>query len=267
MRDMNAEEYHAKLHASWVTRQRSGTTMDRMARPLRLTALASLLATLACANTPEPGGGPTASSHTDPSVATPDTAEPAQPGTERPDQLATTVPVASAPTDARPCERMCGRVGDCLRERGDPNNAGHLRDAGYLELSCLDLCVNVEPSSDAGKRFRACESRDGCDQLLECTRKDWDATAAARGTVVLQIDATPANYGTCELVCGGMYSCVHHDQPLHQLQDRSEQFERDLRACMTSCDPRSEAMVAFAECAQEPTCVAQWECWERVQSY
>jgi hypothetical protein len=162
---------------------------------------------------------------------------------------------------------MCGRVGDCLRERGDTSDAGHLRNAGHLELTCLDLCVNVDPTSAAGKNFRGCESRDTCDALLDCTRQGWDAAASSRTIVVTQIDAVTNSYDTCELVCGGMYSCMYHDRPLHQLSDRSEQFERDFNSCMTNCDPRGESMEGFAECAQEQSCVAQWECWNRVATH
>ena len=242
--------------------------MDRMARPLCLTALASLLVTLACANTPEPGAsGSAVTGQTPPSTSQAEPAKPALAGTAtRPDLLATPIPVASAPADGRPCEHMCGRVGDCLREAGDSTNAGHLRDAGHLELTCLDLCVNVNPSSDAGKRFRACETHDSCDPLLDCTRKGWDAAANARGTVVTQIDAAPS-FNTCELVCGGMYACMDLGVPLHQMHDRSEQFERDLKVCLENCDPQSEVMMALADCAREQTCEQQWECWQQAQNY
>ncbi|WP_146658168.1 hypothetical protein [Enhygromyxa salina] len=235
-----------------------------MARPLRLTALASLLATLACANTPEPGGGPTVDTQTGPSTMKPALADPTHAAAAAPGQLVALV--ASAPETARPCERMCGRVGDCLRERGDTSDARHLREAGHLELTCLDLCVNVNPTSEVGKRFRGCESRDSCGPLLDCARNDWDAAANARTVVVTQIEAAPSSYGTCELVCGGMYACHYHDRPLHQLTDRSSQFEQEFNSCMFSCDPHAELMVSFAECAQEHSCTAQWECWSRVTS-
>jgi hypothetical protein len=242
--------------------------MDRMARPLRLTALASLLATLACANTPEPGGGPTATRQTSPSPVAGDTAEPAPRVTERPSQLAAMVPVASTPDDARPCERMCGRVGDCLRERGDASDASHLRNAGHLELTCLDLCVNVEPGHDAGKRFAACDRRDSCEPLLECARNEWSATANARSSVVTVFGVSPASrYSTCELVCGGMYSCMNHNQPLHLLDVRSAQFVKDLQACMANCEPGSPSMVTLADCARAQTCEQQWDCWQRAQAY
>lgn len=240
--------------------------MVQMARPLRLTALASLLVTLACANTPEPGGGPPATSQAGHASAKRDSPEPAPPKAEHPTKLsarvpvARRVPVASAPADAQPCERMCGRVGDCLGERGDA------RDARHLELTCLDLCVNVEPGSDAGARFTACEARDSCDQLLECTRKEWDAVANARGTIVKVIGPSPsANYNTCELVCGGMYSCIYYDQPLRQLSERSPQFDKELSACVENCDPNAESMRALADCAYENTCAEQMDCWVRTQ--
>ncbi|WP_146158103.1 hypothetical protein [Enhygromyxa salina] len=235
-----------------------------MARLLRLTALASVLAALACANKPEPGGGPSADAQTGLSAK----GHPVKPAkaTEPPGQPDALVPLASAPEGARPCERMCGRVGDCLRERGDKSDASHLRDAGHLELTCLDLCVNVSPTSDAGKRFRGCESRDSCDPLLDCTRQEWDAAAKARTVIVTQIDAAPSHYGTCELVCGGMYACHHYDRPLHQVDSRSQQFEQDVRSCMYGCDPGAEAMMEYAECAREHSCNAQWECWSRASS-
>jgi hypothetical protein len=246
------------------------STMDAMPRPLRSTVLASLLVTLACANTPEPGGdSTTATSQAGSSgTAQPDAGGPTPSGAERGDpnsQIAAYVPVASTPA-TRPCEQMCGRVGDCLREGGDASDAGHLREVVHLELKCLDLCVNVEPSHDAGKRFRGCERHATCGPLLECTRNDWDAAAKARGTVTTQIDASPS-YGVCELVCGGMYACVHHNRPLRQLTERSVDFERDVASCMMSCHPNEDSMLAFVPCADEETCDKQWECWQHAQTY
>lgn len=245
------------------------STMDTMARLLPLTALTGLLVTLACANTPEPGGSGSSTTTGQSAGATGagDSGEPTAAATKRSgaDQPGARVPVATAQRDGS-CERMCGSVGDCLREGGDVSDAGHVRDAVHLELTCLDLCVNVDATSEVGKRFRACEGRDACDPLLSCARKDWDAAAKARGTVFTQIDAAPS-YDTCELVCGGMYSCMYHDRPLQQLRERGQQFEQDVASCMRSCEPDTESMMALALCTHEDTCAQQWECWQQAQNY
>src|SRR5262245_54408045 len=77
------------------------------------------------------------------------------------------VTVASVtPTDALPCERTCGRVGDCLLETHDVGDF----EASRLELQCLDSCVHSPADAESRTSFLACDQKSSCGELLGCAR-------------------------------------------------------------------------------------------------
>ena len=86
------------------------------------------------------------------------------------------VAVASTtPGDSEPCERTCGRLGDCLFASED---FGEL-EAGGLELECLDLCVHAPDEAAVRGRFLTCEERQSCGEVISCARAVAGSTRAS----------------------------------------------------------------------------------------
>ena len=173
---------------------------------------------------------------------------------------ALTAPVAVvslAARDASPCEQMCGRVGDCLDDR-EPLEASH------LELGCLDLCVNVREETDEARRFRGCQQRNACGELIDCVGDNWSAAAAARVEYDTLVDA--AAIDTCELYCRGIYGCMYYNKTVSQGIDFPPDTEREIESCVQVCDPADPTAIDLANCASEPTCDDYWKCYENAQN-
>ena len=225
-------------------------------------ALALACATAGAPSDPEPtptsGAGGSASSATSPSTAgSPTSSEPIEAVSLRAQTLAAPVAVVSlAAAEASVCEQMCGRVGDCLGDRG-PSEATH------FELGCLDLCVNVSEDSDEARSFRGCMQRDACGSLIECVSSNWDATAMTRVEFDTLVDGVATD--TCELYCRGIYGCMYYNQTLSQGVDFPPDTEREIESCVQVCDPADGSVIDLATCSREPTCDDYWTCYDTAQ--
>jgi hypothetical protein len=136
--------------------------------------------------------------------------------------------------DAQPCERTCGRVGDCLLEGGDVGEF----EAGRLELECLDVCVHSPESEGSRSAFLGCEQQSGCGELLGCARSNWDALVASRTGPSVQ--GITASGDACVDSCRWMYSCMFSGMPPGQATLPAE-YEEYVRSCDTMCETISPA--------------------------
>jgi hypothetical protein len=149
--------------------------------------------------------------------------------------------------DAQPCERTCGRIGDCLLE-----TEGHQAefDASRLELECLDLCVHSVEDGHPRTAFLACEQKsNGCGELLGCARSNWDALVASRTGPTVQ--GVTGGGNSCTDGCRWMYSCIYTGAPPGHAYLSPEQEEQQ-RYCESMCESMSptdqEVYVRFGEC-------------------
>jgi hypothetical protein len=153
---------------------------------------------------------------------------------------------ATTPGDAQPCERTCGRVGDCLLENADVGEF----EAGRLELECLDVCVHSPESDGPRSAFLACEQQTGCGPLLGCARSNWDALVAARSGPSVQGITTGGN--TCADTCEWWLSCMISGAPPDQAPLPPE-YEEYVRSCETQCEntpDEREMYMRLGDCAR-----------------
>ena len=156
------------------------------------------------------------------------------------------VTVASIPpTDAQPCERICGRVGDCLLETHDVADF----DAGRLELECLDSCVHSPTDGQTRTDFLACEQESSCGDLLGCARTNWEPLLASRvGPVVNGV--TTGGDGCIE-GCRWLFWCIYTNTPPGSGY-LSPDAEEGIRGCEANCSvlqpAEREQMAYWAEC-------------------
>lgn len=148
--------------------------------------------------------------------------------------------------EAEPCERTCGRVGDCLLD-GDEVNAF---EAGRLELQCLEMCVHT-PESQVRSAFLGCEAKSACSELLGCARSKWEPLAAThQGLAVQGFTARAAD--PCTDGCRWMYYCSQTGAPPGQAT-LSPEYEQQMRACEAACEAGGpydrELWIRFVECA------------------
>ncbi|NVB39412.1 hypothetical protein G6O69_16335 [Pseudenhygromyxa sp. WMMC2535] len=164
-----------------------------------------------------------------------------------PTQLIAVVGLDSA--QAGVCERLCGRVSDCLVDKGSSRSS-----ASHLELSCLSICATTE--DPAGQEFRGCEAEGQCDPLLACAHRHW------RDEHTLATTVDYAVQDPCRLTCEGLYSCMYFNTPRGSMTDSSgdEQYRRDVQSCLDSCDPSDPFITGFAACTDVSNCTEQWEC-------
>jgi hypothetical protein len=141
---------------------------------------------------------------------------------------------ATSSGEAQPCERTCGRVGDCLLEGGDVGEF----EAGRLELQCLDMCVHSPESDGPRSAFLGCEQQSSCGELLGCARSNWDALVAARSGPSVQGVTTGGN--DCVDNCQWMISCILTSMPPGQAP-LAPGYEEYMRGCETTCETISPA--------------------------
>jgi hypothetical protein len=135
----------------------------------------------------------------------------------------------TSPGDAQPCERTCGRVGDCLLETKDVGEF----EAGRLELQCLDVCVHSPETDGPRSAFLACEQQSSCEPLLGCARSNWEALVAARSGPSVQGITTGGD--SCFDSCQWWLSCAYTGLPPDQAS-LSADFQESLRSCETQCE-------------------------------
>jgi hypothetical protein len=139
---------------------------------------------------------------------------------------------ATSYSDAQPCERVCGRVGDCLLEDGEDGEISEF-EAGRLELECLDMCVHSPKGSGPRSAFLACENQLGCGPLLGCARSNWDALVATRSGPSVQGITTGGD--SCDDGCRWYLSCMITGLPPGQAQLAPE-YEEAIRSCEVQCE-------------------------------
>ena len=170
------------------------------------------------------------------------------------DSAGTTTPVGVVALDlgeTRPCEQLCGRVGDCLLEGEDyQDNA-----AANLELECLDLCVHAPPTATARQQFLACESRDGCGPLTQCASDQWMALRGVRkGPEIASVDVAQ---DACRLGCTWLYHCLFTGAPPGEAELESG-LQENLQTCKDQCDDVSPGEVEHLSKMYE--CLAGGQC-------
>lgn len=135
----------------------------------------------------------------------------------------------TAPTEAPPCERVCGKLGDCLLADADEASS-----AAGLELTCLDICVHSPDTAPAKVEFLACGTQRECGSLQACAERSWTALADAGQRPEIEGVVAPAN--TCLLACTWMYSCILSATPPGQVPFDPD-FERMMHeSCVAPCE-------------------------------
>jgi hypothetical protein len=149
------------------------------------------------------------------------------------------------PNEATPCERTCGRVGDCLI---DEQTVNHF-DAGRLELECLDLCVHTPAEAAPHTALLGCEQRSSCGELLTCARASWEPLVAIRQSPT--IEGVAAIGDPCKAGCQWLFSCIYTGAPPGQAYMAPE-YEEQVRYCENACDTygptEREIYARLAEC-------------------
>jgi hypothetical protein len=158
----------------------------------------------------------------------------------------TLVAVASAaPSEALPCERTCGRVGDCLLETRDVGEF----DAGRLEFECLDLCVHSPREAESRTAFLACEQQSSCGELLGCARANWQPLLAGRTGPV--VSGVTVGGDPCIEGCRWLFACMVTGVPPGQASLPPE-YDESVRGCEAACHTGSESdrqmLAHYAEC-------------------
>lgn len=157
---------------------------------------------------------------------------------------------ATAPAEAEPCERTCGRVGDCLLETRDVDEF----EAARLELECLDLCVHSPDDAKPRTAFLACEQQSACGEVLGCARSNWDALVAAHVRPAFVDTTVSSGSDRCIDGCYWLFSCVLTGAPPDAGRWSTTEYENYIRECAKNCESATEqerAMwVYFAECMQ-----------------
>jgi hypothetical protein len=149
--------------------------------------------------------------------------------------------VSTAPEEVDACERLCGRVGDCLDESHRPDQAAR------LEFECLDACVHGSKQAPAHQEFLACETSRDCAALTGCAQQRWSALVAARHQPKGAPIATVA-MPSCRDRCHLLFSCLSAGTPAHY----AEYMDDLISECTSHCrsEPTYAAMLTkFQECA------------------
>lgn len=162
--------------------------------------------------------------------------------------------------EARPCERMCGRIGDCVQTA----EAGTPAEATGVEFACLDTCIYADPLQSASTAFQDCDQKSACTELLGCARGRWDAVTAARRQVEVATQFAVIR-DTCEVACLTLQSCNYFYQMPDQLDGMgTPDFLMVVEACTEGCRNSGEqGFAAYAECGNESSCDQFWACTAR----
>src|SRR5690606_17171747 len=161
-------------------------------------------------------------------------------------------------SEAQPCERVCGSLGDCLLADDDYTALV----AGGLELERIDRCVHSADGSPAKSALLACAAKTECGQLEACVEQTWAALGDARRSPgVVGIASTDP----CKSGCRWLFSCMFtHAPPGEAYLD--PQFELQMNQCVEGCDEMSaserEQMSHWANCLPD-NCTAELVtvCW------
>lgn len=168
--------------------------------------------------------------------------------------------VALDPSSVSPCERMCGRVGDCLISHEQSESAA----ASRIELACLDTCVNADPKQRASTDFQQCEGKDECGAVLGCARATWDAAAAARVADPISLEFAQSQ-NPCEIGCMAAMSCgLYYLMPSQSEHLQDAYFDQQVATCLGYCEQNEAWYSAFAECASSPDCDRAYSCTNSV---
>jgi hypothetical protein len=161
--------------------------------------------------------------------------------------------------DARPCERMCGRIGDCLLS----DEGRDASDARGVEFACLDTCVYADPEQPAAREFQACDAASACGELLGCARGRWDAATAARKTVEVVAPITVIR-DTCESACLTLQACNWYYRMPDQIDGMTNtDFYNAVNACTEGCRYMEQTYLPYAECVGETSCEMFYQCASR----
>ena len=151
----------------------------------------------------------------------------------------------TSPSEAQPCERVCGSLGDCLLADEDYSSA----TAGGLELMCLDMCVHAADDAAAKAEFLAC-SQTECGQLQACAERTWTALAEARTAPAIEGVAAPVA-DPCKLGCRWVYACLYGSPPGDAWVD--PQTEQNVNDCFSACEQASQEIQYLPKM---PACLA-----------
>jgi hypothetical protein len=161
---------------------------------------------------------------------------------------------ATSHSEAQPCERVCGRVGDCLLEDGEGGAIGAIGEfeAGRLELECLDMCVHSPNGAAPRSTFLACENQSDCGPLLGCARSNWNALVATRSGPSVQGITTGGD--SCNDGCRWYLSCAFTGLPPGQAQLAPE-YEEAIRSCEVQCETiepaERESFTRITDCIRD----------------
>ncbi len=231
--------------------------------PQRLALWLALPLVLACANQREAGGrsrGDDAAPTGEPSRRSTNSNADASGAREATPANATPIHVVAVdPGQAAPCERMCGRVGDCLLTEESTDAAA----ASRLELACLDTCVHADPQQRARQDFQQCEAKQECSAVLSCARASWDAAAATRiaGQFATEFAVVQDE---CESGCMVNTGCSYYGLMPAQLSSRDSNFDMMYEQCLTYCRQDDTYYSAWGACAHSSDCYAANTCMTEV---
>lgn len=169
---------------------------------------------------------------------------------------------STSASDARPCERVCGSLGDCLLA----DDAYTSTAASGLELECLDLCVHSPDGAPAKAEFLACGREHECGPLQACAEQSWAKLVAARQGPVIAAVEGPSLDG-CKSGCAWLYSCSYTNAPPGERQHRMDSMLTTwIDECTHACEqlPREvEYLSALPRCLVD-RCSSEgvWQCYE-----
>lgn len=232
-------------------------SLPAVALPRSLAYSLLALVALACAGKTKPGNEAAAANEGD------DASKRAGPRSTSPETTGAGEPVAVVELDigeARPCERMCGRISDCLLSDEGRDAA----EAAGVEFACLDTCVYADPEQPAGPAFQACDQTSTCGELLGCARGRWDAALAARKPVEIAAPIT-AIRDTCESACLALQSCNWFYRMPDQIDGMAgTEFQTSVNACTEGCRFMEQTYTPYAECVGEANCEQFYQCASRL---
>lgn len=149
--------------------------------------------------------------------------------TSSPGSLAPVAVVALDASEARPCERLCLNVGDCLfADEGYSDRA-----AAGLELECLDLCVHAPAEAPERASFLRCEQRSSCGELTTCVGDLWEPLRASHAP--RETAAVEALTNGCESACTWLYYCLFTGQAPGEF-GLEQSMQEGLDSCVKNCE-------------------------------